>query len=413
MTAALHSPVRRASVFLGGNRKDRRQRKSKINGRVESSDVITKKSNATSKEEGVKDPDSSLSSSSCYPRNHLDDSEASLDLFSFVDDSEDNAQTANRGNGERSWDPFESVDNHNGSLVNNNSLSLSNHSSTFLHNSSLSRSSLVADGRDTRRSSSSPCCVPAVISSTRKAPPKEKTNTGSNAASFKMDGVPACVCQQMEENSKKNKKIKKKKKSIVTMADLHDSVSSLNPNDRRIKKQRPTIKFLDLPKDHPLYWDKQELKSVDFPEADRDFLAKILKNPKSSSSTTTTTKKKIQLSNRMEQILLKLHTCDWDAAILGRSAMFLFHPDSNPLGLSPIVTSYFYKRINLLKTNILQMRATEEEVTPAIINNTPNVIEYRGKSFRNEESLIEFATLLRKDFEEATRNYEIYKNIVY
>jgi hypothetical protein len=310
-------------------------------------------------------------SSAAFSENPVDDSESSREL----DDIRNHIGELNLNLDGSSRRSRNSITRTN---ITNQS-SLSNHDSfqTLLY--STKGGSTLSPTKDTR------------------APPKETRQP----TTFKMDGVPFAMSLQIEENSRRVAEKKKKqarKKSLADMAELQESLTSLNLQQ---KKQRPRIKFLNLPKGHPLFWDKKELAAADFPEEDRAFLAKILKNPNPSKPVSASIavgmdgqNPKTNISRRVELILKKLHCVDWDVATIGRSAMVLFHPDSNPLNLSPVVTKYFYTRFNALKTAVKEGSA----------------IEYCDRLYETEASWVELSARLRSDFEDATQRYEAYQS---
>ncbi|CAB9511712.1 expressed unknown protein [Seminavis robusta] len=221
-----------------------------------------------------------------------------------------------------------------------------------------------------------------------KAPPRPH-----KSRSFKMDGVPAFMNQEIQKNARREAEKRRKRqqaKSATPMSELHESMASMSM-PTMTRKERPKVRFLNLPKDHPLYWDHTKLSASDFPEEDRAFLAKTLKNPMKSLGGQAS-------PARADIILKKLHLKDWDAATIGRSAMALFHPDSNPLNLSPEVTNYFFTRFNTLKTGL----------------DEGDEIQYMDRTYQQREgTLPELYSRLRGDFEEATRSYEIHQNSPY
>ena len=225
-----------------------------------------------------------------------------------------------------------------------------------------------------------------------KAPPKYRTSQ-----TFKLDGAPGFIIADDALRARAAERRRKKK----TMAELHDSYSSLQTTTATTRKQqRPKVHFLNLPKDHPLYWDNTQLSASDFSEEDRAFLAMVLKHPETTKSALAAgvEHKKTALPRRVDIILKKLHCMDWDVATIGRSAMVLFHPDSNPLQLKPEATTYFFTRFNALKTNL------EDGVEVKYLDKT-----YHRKN-GDESSLGDLPARLRQDFTSATANYEVYQS---
>jgi hypothetical protein len=209
-----------------------------------------------------------------------------------------------------------------------------------------------------------------------KAPSKpQKTR------SFKMDGIPAFMNQQIERNVQRD--TERQRESATARSELGQSMASLSLQPALTRKQRPKVRFLNLPRDHPLFWDHNKLSAADFHEKDRAFLANVLKNPMQKVGGHP-------ISSQVQTILKKLYLKDWDTATIGRCAMVLFHPDSNPLNLSPEVNNYFFKRFNSLKTSL------DEGLE----------VSYLDKTYDRADALPELYSRLRRDFEEATRSYE-------
>ena len=218
-----------------------------------------------------------------------------------------------------------------------------------------------------------------------------------------MDGVPACVSKQIERTARKDRedreqrrrrKQEQEKTTRSSITELHDSTSSVQFNNvPNTRKQRPKVRFLDLPKDHPLYWDKAALSATDFPEEDRSYLAKILKTPQIKTT------RGLSLSTQVVSTLKDLHSLEWDMATLGRASTVLFHPQRNPLDLSPAVARYFYKRFLSLKLDL------EDDVE----------VSYKGKSYylnyqEGDVPLKDLFDRLREDFRDATHRYEVYQS---
>jgi hypothetical protein len=203
--------------------------------------------------------------------------------------------------------------------------------------------------------------------------------------SFKMDGIPAFMNQQIEKNAQwdtERRRKQRQRESATARSELGKSMASLPMQIALIRKQRPKVRFLNLPRGHPLFWDHNKLSAADFPEEDRAFLANVLKNPMQKVGGHP-------ISSRVQTILKKLYLKDWDTATIGRCAMALFHPDSNPLNVSPEVNNYFFKRFNNLKTTL------EEGLE----------VSYMDTTYDRADELPELYIRLIRDFEEATRSY--------
>ena len=223
-----------------------------------------------------------------------------------------------------------------------------------------------------------------------KAPPKPQ-----RIRSFKLDGVPSCVSNEIQQKARENREQRRKRQeqksftSITATNELGDSLSSLQSNISITRRQRPKVGFLCLPNGHPLHWDKAQISAQEFPEEDRAYLAKTLKTPQLK------TVRGLSLPEETVSALRELHAKDWDLATLGRAATVLFHPKKNPLDLSLAVTSYFYKRFLSMKLDL------EDDVE----------VSYKGRRYflhhqEGEYPLTELMDGLREDFQAATQRYD-------
>jgi len=224
---------------------------------------------------------------------------------------------------------------------------------------------------------------PLIRKDSKPAPEKPK-----RVKSWKMDGVPAFMSKQIQQAAHKEEEQRKRKSNQQNkkqLEQLQESFSGLQMNNDRPRPSRG--RFLKLPKDHPLHWDKSVLSPADFSEDDRAYLAKLFKMPHNKTANGQA------LSARVVSMVKALRKEKWDMQTLSDAATLLFHPPQrNPLDLSPDVARYFYKRFLTLKIDL------EDDVE----------VPYKGSIYYGgDDTRKELFQSLQQDLYDATEQYEL------